>query len=106
MNTAKHFDDGKCALQYLLAMEALDDVAAVGMYGAKKYGQFNYRGGAEFLRYIGSICRHTASFARGENVDRESGLPHLAHVAYNCLIILQWVKDNKGIDDRYGIDKK
>ena len=100
MEEAKHFDDNKLALQWVLSMPGVDDVAAVGAYGAKKYGQNNWRGGSEFMRYAGSIIRHATAFIRGETLDKESGLPHLAHCAYNCLIILSWMKEGKGTDDR------
>ncbi len=97
---ANHFDDGKIQFQWLLAMPGLAEVAKVGMYGAKKYGQNNWRGGSDFMRYIGSILRHVTQFLSGENNDVESGLPHLAHAAYNCLIILSWQITGKGTDDR------
>lgn len=100
MNKAKHFDDGKLQLQWLLSMSGIDEVAKVGAYGAKKYGQSNWRGGSEWMRYLGSVTRHVTCYIRGESLDSESGLPHLAHAAYNCLILLQWMKEGKGKDDR------
>ena len=97
---AKHFDDNKLGLQWVLSMEGLDEVAKVGAYGAKKYGQSNWRGGSEYMRYLGSIVRHVSCYIRGESLDKESGLNHLAHAAYNCLIVLSWMKTGKGTDDR------
>jgi len=98
---AKHLDEGKVQLQWLLSMSGIDDVANVGAYGAAKYGQNNYRSGSDYMRYLGSIVRHTAKFIRGETCDSESTLPHLAHVAYNALIIMEWMKTGKGTDDRF-----
>jgi Domain of unknown function (DUF5664) len=98
---ALHYDDGKLQLQWLMSMSGIDDVARVGAYGAKKYGQSNWRGGSEWMRYFGSVVRHVSSCIRGELVDSESGLPHLAHAAYNCLILLTWMKEGKGKDDRH-----
>jgi hypothetical protein len=98
---AKHFDQDKLQLQWILSMEGLDDVAKVGAYGAKKYGQSNWRGGSEYMRYLGSCIRHLSAYIRGRNLDDESGLPHLAHCAYNCLILLTWAKKGSGKDDRY-----
>jgi hypothetical protein len=100
MGDAKHFDDGKLALQNILAMPGLDEVAKVGMYGAKKYGQWNYRGGSDFMRYLGSVVRHVTRYIRGESVDAESGLSHLAHAIYNLLILLGWELEGVGNDDR------
>lgn len=97
---AKHFDDNKVTLQNILAMSGLDEVANVGQYGAKKYGLWNFMKGAEWMRYLGSCARHIAAVIRGEWLDLESGLPHLAHCAFNCLIILTWHQTGKGTDDR------
>ncbi len=97
---AKHFDDNKLALQNILAMAGIDEVAKVGMYGASKYGQWNYRGGSEWMRYLGSVVRHVTRYVRGESLDAESGLNHLAHAAYNCLILLGWAIEGVGTDDR------
>ncbi len=104
---AKHFDDGKTQLQWILSMAGLDDVAKVGAYGAKKYGQSNWRGGSEWMRYLGSTVRHVTSYIRRQELDQESGLPHLAHAVYNLLILLEWAKTGKGHDDRpdCGVDK-
>lgn len=100
LRKAKHFDDKKVALQWVLSMQGIDDVANVGMYGAKKYGQNNWRGGAEWMRYLGSCVRHISWVIRGQWLDKESRLPHLAHCIYNCLILLEWHKTKRGIDDR------
>jgi hypothetical protein len=100
MEKAKHFDDEKLQLQWILSMEGLDEVAKVGAYGAKKYGQSNWRGGSEYMRYLGSCARHLSAFIRGVDLDPESGLHHLAHLAYNCLILLTWIKFKRGCDDR------
>ncbi len=97
---AKHHDDGKTQLQWILSMRGLDDVADVGDYGAKKYGQSNWRGGSAYMRYLGSCVRHVALVIRGQWLDTESNLPHLAHVVYNCLILLEWYKTGVGTDDR------
>jgi hypothetical protein len=100
MSKAKHFDQGKIPLQNILFYKGLDDIARVGAYGAQKYGQWNCLGGAEYMRYLGSVVRHTTKVIRGEWLDDESGLPHLAHAAYNCLIILEWFYTKRGTDDR------
>lgn len=96
----KHFDDNKPGIQWILSMQGLDDVAAVGDYGAKKYSQGNWRGGAEWMRFLGSCSRHLIKVIRGQWLDDESHLPHLAHVIYNCLILLEWHKMKRGTDDR------
>lgn len=101
MKKAKHFDIGKVELQWLLGMSGLDEVAKVGTYGASKYGQSNWRGGSEWMRYFGSSVRHITKCIRGEWLDDESNLPHLAHAVYNLLILMEWYKTKRGTDDRY-----
>lgn len=75
---------------------ALWGVGLVGTFGANKYTD---RGWIEvenpIERYSSALLRHYLNFKSGEIDDRESGLPHLAHLAWNALAILQlWMKQN------------
>jgi len=101
MAKAKHFDYGKLPLQYILAMKGIDEIAKVGEFGAKKYGQWNYMAGSEYMRFLGSCSRHLTLFIRGENLDHESGISHLAHLCYDALMLLEWQHRKRGLDDRY-----
>lgn len=101
MNSASHHDEGKIGLQYILAMPGLLDVARVGDFGAAKYGQWNYRSGMPWMKLIGSCSRHLMAFTFGEDYDIESGHPHLAHLAYDCLILLGYMNEHKELDDRF-----
>jgi len=57
--------------------------------GAIKYGPWNWReSGVEVATYISAIKRHLAAIHRGEWLDAESGLPHMAHVAASACIVL------------------
>jgi hypothetical protein len=98
MAGVKH-DQGKPRYD-LLPFRALDDVARVMDFGAAKYGANNWRGGMRWGRYLAAAMRHLAAWARGEADDRESGLPHLAHAAACCLILLELVHTGAGDDDR------
>jgi hypothetical protein len=69
---------------------ALDLVTAVGTYGAQKYcdhGWLTVRNGTE--RYMDALWRHLLAYHRGDELDEESLLPHLAHVAWNALAVLE-----------------
>lgn len=101
MNEAKHDDTGKVNLQFILAFKGLDEVARVGEFGACKYGQFNYKAGSGYMRFLGSCSRHLSAFIRGEDKDTESGLSHLAHLIFDCLMLLDWLDRGVGTDDRY-----
>lgn len=56
--------------------------------GARKYGPFNWREKAvEGMTYAHANLRHLYSWIDGEEIDPESGKPHLA-LAMACLAIL------------------
>lgn len=56
--------------------------------GACKYGRANWRAsGVLASTYYSAIQRHINAWMEGENLDPESGLPHLGH-ALACLAIL------------------
>lgn len=73
----------------LLPWEAVEAVVLVLTYGATKYGPDNWRRvpGARW-RYLGAALRHVAAWARGQRLDAESGLPHLAHAAASILFLI------------------
>ena len=69
--------------------------------GALKYGRSNYRAiGIRASIYKDAVIRHIDAWFEGEEVDPDSGLPHMAH-ALACLAIIveAQVKGNL-IDDR------
>lgn len=68
---------------------SLEKLCAVYEYGEKKYARGNYRKGASVTSYLDSALRHFVfGYMNGERNDVESGLPHLAHVAWNLLIAM------------------
>ena len=93
------FDAGKPRYD-LLPFDALDDVAAVLAYGAKKYADRNWERGLAWGRLSGALMRHLSQFHQGQLVDEESGLPHLAHMACCALMLHGLVKRGHGNDDR------
>lgn len=76
-------------------------VARVLEHGAEKYGPYNWRStkvGA--LTYVAAIQRHLAAWVDGEDLDPESRLPHIAHIAAGCAILLDAAATGNLIDDR------
>lgn len=62
-------------------------------YGAKKYSRENWRLLDNLEdRYMDACLRHINLHRRGEEIDPESGLPHLGH-AVACLMFLLEVSD-------------
>ena len=68
---------------------ALFQIAQVGTYGAEKYS----RGGWQHVpdaetRYFDAFWRHVLA-SRHEERDKDTGLKHLAHAAWNILAVLE-----------------
>lgn len=85
----------------LLPSEALEAVAEVLTFGAKKYAAHNWRKGLSWSETEDSAMRHLNKWKRGENIDPESGLHHLAHFTCNALFLLTMVLTGTGTDDRF-----
>ena len=86
----KKFDSGKLRLD-LLPFDALEEVAKVLMYGAEKYGAHNWREVDNAKeRYTSALLRHLSAIMQGEEVDPESGLKHIAHLACNALFLVSF----------------
>ena len=69
---------------------AIEDIADVGTYGAHKYtddGWQSVDNGIE--RYLSAMIRHYLKYRQGEMYDTESELPHLSHMAWNALAVLE-----------------
>lgn len=69
--------------------------------GALKYGRANFRAiGVRASIYFDAALRHLNAWFEGEDMDPDSGLPHLGH-ALACLAILVDSTENKVLrDDR------
>ena len=93
------YDDGKPRFD-LLPASPLVDVAAVAAYGAKKYSDRNWEKGMPYGRIYAALQRHLWAFWNGEDNDKESGLPHMAHAAWGCLALLEMMQKRKDLDDR------
>jgi hypothetical protein len=85
----------------LLPPEALIETSLAMQSGAAKYGAWNWRrAGVRASVYIAAMLRHILVWADGEDVDRESGASHLAHVIACAAILLDAARQNKLVDDR------
>jgi len=80
-------DQGKVRYD-LLPADALDQVARVLTYGAKKYGERHWERGIEYSRFYRAAMGCLLAWWRGEELVEESGLPHLAHAACSILLLL------------------
>jgi hypothetical protein len=93
--------DGKAPMDKLV-LSVLEGDAKVHALGADKYGERNWRKDPiKASTYEGAILRHFAAyFARGEDLDPESGLSHLYHIRACCAVMLDSEMSGTLIDDR------
>jgi hypothetical protein len=73
-------------------------------FGANKYSDHNWRKGMAYSRLIASSKRHINSFTDGEDLDPESGLPHLAHAMSCMMFLLAMTKYRPDMDDRWRVE--
>ena len=85
----------------LLDAEWMTSVGDVLTFGAKKYTQDNWRGGISYSRLIGAALRHLFAIMRGEDIDPESGLPHVSHLSCCAMFLFSMMRHRSDLDDRY-----
>lgn len=106
MAEAVKADDGKLPFD-LIAWDAMQGLAAVLQFGAKKYAPRNWENGLNYSRVFAAAQRHMAAWFNGENRDSETGLSHIDH-AMCCLMFLSaYEKRGQGgtCDDRPKLHK-
>ena len=89
----QHHDTGKLRLD-LNPPEA--DEAMAGVLGRSaatgKYEERNWERGIAFMRVYGSVRRHLLAWKKGEDLDPESGLPHLDHALTDTAFLVTYAK--------------
>jgi hypothetical protein len=95
----KKYDAGKPRLE-LISRSGEEGLARVLTMGAEKYDAWNWYKGMSWSRLLGAMKRHTAAFAAGENLDPESGLPHIDHVQACAHFLSTYFHERLGNDDR------
>jgi len=95
---SRKFDQGKPPLT-TIDPQFLLDMAHVLQFGDNKYGRLNWQG-LSVERLMDAHQRHTLAFLAGEELDPETGKPHLIH-ASSCLMMVNWImKNRREQDDR------
>lgn len=81
-------DVGKTGGWRMLAWDVIPELLGIYQYGIKKgYLKDSWRNVAP-ERYEDALMRHMTAHLQGEERDPESGLRHIAHVAWNALAVM------------------
>lgn len=82
----------------LLPMEEIEDIVRVYHAGAKKYGPNTWQNlDNGFERYRSAAARHIMAYLKGERMDKETNVHHLAAAAWNVITMLWYDKHGKGL---------
>jgi len=98
--TADRYNEGKPKLSFI-PISTLYDAAHVFEFGSKKYSVNNWEKGFNWLSVYDSLMRHMSAWRDGEDLDPESGLPHLGHAMCNMIMLSRFKETHPEMDDRY-----
>ena len=110
----RKFDKEKLRYDLLPAPE-LEELVEVYTHGANKYGDKNYlvQGGLGEDRIYAAILRHLQAYRKCERIDKDSGLPALAHAVWGCFTLMEYerlgylkAKPKRKASKRYRVKKK
>jgi hypothetical protein len=90
----------------LIPPKAIEYIALVYGTGSLKYADRNWEKGYKWGLSFRALLKHAFAAWRGEWLDSESGLPHLAHAAWHCLTLMTYHDYRLGTDDRSPMREK
>jgi hypothetical protein len=90
----------KSARYDLIPAEALRTVAELYGKGAEKYEDHNWRRGYDWSLSFAALQRHAWQYWNGEDNDAETGLPHMASVAFHALALIEFAQTHPEFDNR------
>jgi len=96
-------NDGKPRLSYVLeAPDAISGIAEVMHHStlSGKYARGNWKQGLSWTETADSLLRHLTAFVNGEDIDPDSGKPHVDHISCNALFLGQFHRTHRQFDDR------
>jgi hypothetical protein len=88
----------------LIPAEALRVLAELYGRGAAKYEDHNWRKGYDWSLSFAALQRHAWQFWNGEDNDVETGLPHMASVAFHALALIEFMGGHRGYDNRFLVE--
>ena len=87
----------------LIPADSLRKLAYLYGKGSEKYADRNWEAGYEWSKSYGAMQRHAWQFWNGEDLDEETGVPHVINVAWHAFALAHFIlhPDNYRVfDDR------
>jgi hypothetical protein len=84
----------------LIPFDTICHIGEVLTAGAKKYADRNWEQGMSCMVVVGCLMRHLTKFVTGNNVDKETGIPHIDLVMFNAIMLSRYYRKHKEFDDR------
>jgi hypothetical protein len=84
----------------LLPSEPLRLLALHYGRGSLKYADRNWELGLEWHKCFASLMRHAWQFWNGEDIDAETGSPHIIAAAWHCFALAEYMTTHPELDDR------
>lgn len=84
----------------LVPMGPLTDLAEHFGRGAQKYAERNWERGYKWSLSFAAMMRHATQFWNGEDIDPETGTPHIIAVAWHAMVLREFMDTNRERDDR------
>jgi len=96
---ALRYNQGKLEWS-LVDFDSLEGLVRVLEYGKDKYARDNWKLGMPVTQVTESLMRHLFAFAKGEDIDPESGCRHISHVLCNAMFLEYILREKQHYDDR------
>ncbi len=84
MEKSLRFNKGKLKWSYV-DFRSLEPMVRVLEFGVTKYKPMNWKIGLDKDEIMESLLRHAFAILSGEDIDPESGLPHIGHLQCNAM---------------------
>lgn len=84
----------------LIPKRALWLLAELFGRGAQKYADRNWERGYKWSLSFAALMRHLWLFWGGEDIDEETGVPHVINAAWHCLALAEFMETHPDLDDR------
>lgn len=100
-NQADRFNEGKTELSYIFdAPKACEGLANRFAIGSDKYGRNNWKSGLKWVELLDCFDRHRLAFQNGEELDEETGQPHVWAMVWNIFVLVEMYHTRPDLDDR------